>query len=108
LERLKRRESISDVEEEMDALQRRLTAKNRGIEALVAADQNLGDLNAMESTDYVRLQAYVEELIYNISGGEGSPFRVHESEIWEVGQRPPGEQIDKPRCRRFSRQQNTT
>jgi hypothetical protein len=56
--------SMSDVEKEMDALQRRLTAKTREIEALVAAEQNLGDLSAMESTDYARLQAFVQELIY--------------------------------------------
>jgi hypothetical protein len=55
---------MSDVEKEMEALQRKLTAKTREIEALVAAEQNLGDLSAMESTDYGRLQARVEELIY--------------------------------------------
>ena len=55
---------MSDVELEMDALQRKLMAKTREIEALVAAEKNLGDPNAMESTDYARLQACVEELIY--------------------------------------------
>jgi hypothetical protein len=55
---------MSDVEKEMEALQRKLMAKTREIEALVAAEQNLGDLSAMESTDYGRLQACVEELIY--------------------------------------------
>jgi len=55
---------MSDVDNEMDMLQRKLSKKTREIEALVAAEQNLGDLNAMESTDYARLQAFVEELIY--------------------------------------------
>lgn len=55
---------MSDVEKEMEALQRKLMAKTREIEALVAVEQNLGDLNAMENTDYGRLQACVEELIY--------------------------------------------
>jgi hypothetical protein len=55
---------MSDVENEMDELQRKLTTKTREIEALVAAEQTLGDLNSMESTDYSRLQIYVEELIY--------------------------------------------
>jgi hypothetical protein len=55
---------MSDVEKEMEALQRKLMAKTREIEALVAAEQNLGNLSAMESIDYVRLQACVEELIY--------------------------------------------
>jgi hypothetical protein len=56
---------MSDVEKEMEGLQRKLMAKTREIEALVAAEQKLGDLSAMESTDYGRLQACVEELIYN-------------------------------------------
>jgi hypothetical protein len=56
---------MSDVENEMDVLERKLAAKTREIEALVAAQQNLGDLNTMESTDYARLRTYVEELIYN-------------------------------------------
>jgi hypothetical protein len=34
------------------------------IEALVAAEQNLGELNSMESTEYARLRIYVDELIY--------------------------------------------
>jgi hypothetical protein len=48
----------------MDALQRKLTTKTREIEALAAAEQNLSNPNAMGSTDYARLQSYVEELIY--------------------------------------------
>lgn len=40
---------MSDVENEIDELQRKLTTKTREIEALVAAEQNLGDLNSMES-----------------------------------------------------------
>ena len=55
---------MSDVEKEMDELERKLAAKTREIEALVAAEQNLGDPNAMEIADYARLQTYVEELIY--------------------------------------------
>ena len=55
---------MSDVENEMDVLQRKLATKTREIEALVAEQQHLGDLNAMESTDYARLRIYVEELIY--------------------------------------------
>ena len=54
---------MSDVENEMDVLQRKLATKTRDIEALVA-EQHLGDLNAMESADYARLRTYVEELIY--------------------------------------------
>jgi hypothetical protein len=55
---------MSDVEKEIDALERKLVAKTREIEALVAAEQNLSKPNAMESSDYARLQSYVEELIY--------------------------------------------
>jgi hypothetical protein len=56
--------SMSDVENELDVLQRKLAIKTREIEALVAKQQRLGDLNALESTDYARLRTYVEELIY--------------------------------------------
>jgi hypothetical protein len=55
---------MSDVENEMEVLQRKLATKTREIEALVATQQHLGDLNAMESTDYARLRTHVEELIY--------------------------------------------
>jgi hypothetical protein len=55
---------MSDVENEMDVLQLKLATKTREIEALVAEQQHLGDLNVMKSTDYVRLRIYVEELIY--------------------------------------------
>jgi hypothetical protein len=48
----------------MHALQRKLTAKTREIEALIAAEQKLGNLDAIDSADYARLQAYVENLIY--------------------------------------------
>jgi hypothetical protein len=54
---------MTDTEKELDELQRKLTAKTREIEALVAKEQDLGDINAMESTDYARLRTYVEELI---------------------------------------------
>ena len=55
--------SMSDVEKEIDELQCKLTAKTREIEALVAEELNLGDINAMEGTTYARLRTYVEELI---------------------------------------------
>jgi hypothetical protein len=55
---------MSDVEHEIDVLQRKLAMKTREIEALVAEEQHLGDLNAMEGTDYDRLRIYVEDLIY--------------------------------------------
>jgi hypothetical protein len=55
--------STSDVEGEIDELQRKLIIKTREIEALVAEEQNRGDINAMETTDYARLRAYVWELI---------------------------------------------
>jgi hypothetical protein len=42
---------MSDVENEMDELQRKMAAKTREIEALVAAEQKLGDLNTMQSTN---------------------------------------------------------
>ena len=48
----------------MDVLLRKLVTKTREIEALVAEQQHLGDLNAMDSTDYARLGTYIEELIY--------------------------------------------
>jgi hypothetical protein len=55
---------MSDVENEMDVLERKLAAKTREIEAFVAAQQNLGDLSTMESSDRARLRTYVEDLIY--------------------------------------------
>jgi len=55
--------SMSDVEKEIDELQCKLTAKTREIETLVAEKLNLGDIDAMEGTAYVRLRTYVEELI---------------------------------------------
>ena len=54
---------MSDVEKEIDELQGKLTAKTREIEALVAEELNLGDINAMEGATYARLRTYVEELI---------------------------------------------
>jgi len=62
--RAERGVSMTDVEEEMEVLQRKLAAKNLEIEALVAKQQHLGDLNEMDSTDHDRLRIYVEELIY--------------------------------------------
>jgi hypothetical protein len=55
---------MSDAEKEMDLLQRKLATKTREIEALVVKQQRLGDLEAIESTAYARLRAYVEEMIY--------------------------------------------
>ena len=55
--------SMSDVEKEIDELQCKLTAKAHEIEALVAEELNLGDINAMEGTTSARLRTYVEELI---------------------------------------------
>src|SRR5262249_51035474 len=55
---------MSDVENEMEVLQRKLGAKTREIEALVAKQQHLGELDAMETTHYERLRIHVEELIY--------------------------------------------
>jgi hypothetical protein len=54
---------MTDTGKELDELQRKLTAKTREIEALVAEERDLGDINAMESTDYARLRTYAEELI---------------------------------------------
>jgi hypothetical protein len=54
---------MSDVEQEIDELQGKLTAKTREIEGLVAEELNLGDINAMEGTAHARLRTYVEELI---------------------------------------------
>jgi hypothetical protein len=56
-------DSMSDTEKEIDELQRKLDAKTREIEALVADERELGYINAMESTDYARLRTYVDELI---------------------------------------------
>ena len=69
---------MSDVENEMELLQRKLAAKTREIEALVAKQRDLGEVNAMDSTDYERLRLYVEELIYkwqeaNVQAPEFNP-----------------------------------
>jgi hypothetical protein len=60
---------MSDVEKEMDALQRKMTAKTGEIEALIAAEQNLGNLDAIDSADYARLQC--REPYLPMAGGEG-------------------------------------
>jgi hypothetical protein len=62
---------MSDVEKEMDALQRKLTAKTREIEALIAAEQNLGNLDAIDSADYARLQSLCREPYLPMAGSEG-------------------------------------
>ena len=64
---------MSDVENELDQLQRKLMIKTREIEALVAAEQDLGDLSSMESTQYARLRMHVEELIYKWQEAEVRP-----------------------------------
>ena len=51
---------MTDVEEEIEVLQRKLAAKTLEIEALVTKQQHLGDLNEMDSTDHDRLRIYVE------------------------------------------------
>ena len=51
-------------ENQLEALQRKLAEKTREIVALVAEQQHSGDPHGLESTDYARLQSYVEELIY--------------------------------------------
>ena len=58
-----RGKSMSDVEKEIYELQCKLTAKTREIEALVAEELNIGNINAMEGTTYARLRTYVEELM---------------------------------------------
>ena len=64
---------MNDVEDEMEELQRKLTSRTREIEALVGAEQNLGELNSMESTEYARLRIYVDELIYQWQGAKVHP-----------------------------------
>ena len=48
----------------MNDVEDKLTSRTREIEALVAAEQNLGELNSIESTEYARVRIYVDELIY--------------------------------------------
>jgi chromosome segregation ATPase len=55
---------MSDVENEIEMLQRKLAAKTREIEALVAKQEHLGDLDAMVTSDFARLRTHVEDLIY--------------------------------------------
>jgi len=55
---------MSDVENQLEVLQRKLAEKTTEIVALVAKQQQLGDPHGLESTDHARLQSYVEELIY--------------------------------------------
>jgi hypothetical protein len=55
--------SMTDVEKEIDELQGKLSAKTREIEALLAAELNLGNIHAMEGAAYARLRTYVEELV---------------------------------------------
>ena len=45
-------------------LQRKLEAKTREIEALVADQQRIGHPTAMDAPEYERLQLYVEQLIF--------------------------------------------
>ena len=66
---------MSDVENEMEVLQRELAAKTREIEALVAKQQHLGDLDALETTDYARLRTYGGTDL-QLAGGERSFFPV--------------------------------
>jgi hypothetical protein len=64
---------MSDVESELDQLQRKLIIKTREIEALVAAEQDLGDLSSMDSDQYAHLRIHVEELIYQWQEAEVRP-----------------------------------
>ena len=55
---------MSDVDNQMDVLQRKLEVKTREIEALVAKEQYSGNLSDMDHIGYDRVRAHVEELIY--------------------------------------------
>ena len=67
---------MSDVENEMEVLQRELAAKTREIEALVAKQQHLGDLDALETTDYARLRNLRGGTDLQLARGERSFFPV--------------------------------
>jgi hypothetical protein len=55
-----------------------LTAKTSEIEWLVAEEQGLGDINAMDPTDYDRLRTYAEGLIETFQEEElDEPGQVH-------------------------------
>jgi len=56
---------MGDVENEMEMLQRKLGAKTREIEALVAKQQHLRDPTEMDMSEYERLRLYAEQLILN-------------------------------------------
>jgi hypothetical protein len=55
---------MGDVENELEVLQRKLEAKTREIEALVAEQQQIGHPTALDATEYDRLRLYVERLIF--------------------------------------------
>lgn len=55
---------MSDVDNQMDVLQRKLEVKTRQIEALVAKEQYSGALSDMDRISYDRIRAHVEEMIY--------------------------------------------
>jgi hypothetical protein len=57
-------DAMSDVDNQMGMLQRKLAVKTSEIEMLVAKELSLGDLNSMDDIDQVRLRTHVEELIY--------------------------------------------
>jgi hypothetical protein len=54
---------MGDVENELEVLQRKLEAKTRDIEALVADQQHMGRPTAIDATEYDRLRLYVRRLI---------------------------------------------
>jgi hypothetical protein len=55
---------MGDVENELEILERKLAAKTREIEVLVANQQRMCDLTEMVGTEYERLSRYVEQLIF--------------------------------------------
>jgi hypothetical protein len=59
---------MSDVDNQINVLQRKLEVKTREIEALVAKQQNSDDLSDLDRVSYDRIRAYVEELIYKWQG----------------------------------------
>jgi hypothetical protein len=55
---------MSDVDNQVDVLQRKLQVKTREIEALVVKEQYSGDLSDMDRISCDRVRAHVEELMY--------------------------------------------
>jgi chemotaxis regulatin CheY-phosphate phosphatase CheZ len=51
------------MDERLEELRRKLDQKTTEIESLVAADQGMGSIENMESSEYERLEQTVEELL---------------------------------------------